>query len=188
MGSNPCPPLSCIMIALISSTYSPMPYWFAYTRIMGVYASTSSLTGTYDVRPLSLPKSERAAPSSTTTRTMVMAIQLPARIALTSAFVAARIARIAFEAAAAAFFTTSTEFFAAAFARRADAFAVLTVTPGLAGIVRAVRRTVRTDRSTGFTARSAVFIDRVRFSVQTFLLSRRCFSEYGATCACVLLV
>ena len=93
-----------------------------------------------------------------------MAIQLPARIALTSAFVAARIARIAFEAAAAAFFTTSTEFLAAAFARRADVFAVLTVTPGLAGIVRAVRRTVRTDRSTGFTARSAVFIDRVRFS------------------------
>ena len=92
-----------------------------------------------------------------------MAIQLPARIALTSAFVAARIARIAFEAAAAAFFTTSTEFLAAA-ARRADAFAVLTVTPGLAGIVRTVRRTVRTDRSTGFTARSAVFIDRVRFS------------------------
>lgn len=93
-----------------------------------------------------------------------MAIQLPARIALTSAFVAARIAQIAFEAAAAAFFTTSTEFLAAAFARRTDAFAVLTVTPGLAGIVRAVCRTVRTDRSTGFTARSAVFIDRVRFS------------------------
>ena len=92
-----------------------------------------------------------------------MAIQLPARIALTSAFVAARIARIAFDAATAAFFTVSTELLAAVLTLCADIFAALTVVLELT-VVRAVRRTVRTDRSTGFTARSAVFIDRVRFS------------------------
>ena len=92
-----------------------------------------------------------------------MAIQLPARIALTSALVAARIARIAFDAAAAAFFTVSTELFAAALARCADTFAALTVVPELT-VVRVVRSTVRTERLTGFTARLAVFIDRLCFS------------------------
>lgn len=36
MGSSPRPPLSCIITALISSTYSGMPYCFAYFCISGV--------------------------------------------------------------------------------------------------------------------------------------------------------
>jgi len=45
MGSVPLPPLSCIMIAYITATYSGIPYSLAYLWIVGVCASTSALRG-----------------------------------------------------------------------------------------------------------------------------------------------
>lgn len=143
------------MTALMSSTYSPIPYWFAYWRISGsirLYLRTTGLT----VLELSPPTMQRIPPNSMTIIRINTAIQPPAPIATSKDFVAAMIARtaamvartVAFAAccAARAACLAACDDFCAAFA---DAFtaccAALAVCSVVFTVVRAVRSAVFTS-------------------------------------------
>ena len=104
IGSSPLPPDSCIIIALINSTYSPIPYWFAYCRISGSYASTSALTEE-TVLELSPPVMQRNPPNKMTIINITTAIQPPAVNPLNNAFIASINAFIACVTAFAVVFT-----------------------------------------------------------------------------------
>jgi len=128
IGSFPCPPDSCIMTALINSTYSPIPYCFAYFRMRGSYTCTSALIG-LTVLELSPPVMERAAPKSNTTIKTNMAIHPPAAIAVSNAFVPAIIAfateTVVFATALTVFSVAFPAVFADFSAAFRDAFAAL---------------------------------------------------------------
>lgn len=111
MGSLPLPPLSCIITAISSSTYSPIPYWSAYFCITGRYASTSALTG-FTVLKLSPPVIWNTAPNKRMTIKISAAAHPPAARAAIKAFAEAA-------AAFAAAFTVSPAARAACFAARA---------------------------------------------------------------------
>ena len=81
-----------------------MPYWFAYCRISGSYASTSALTEE-NVLELSPPVMQRNPPNKMTIINITTAIQPPAVNPLNNAFVASINAFIACVTAFAVVFT-----------------------------------------------------------------------------------
>ena len=119
--SFPCPPDSCIITALINSTYSPIPYCFAYLRISGSYDCTPALTG-LTVVEFSPPIMEMAAPKSNTITITSMAIHPPAAIVTNSAFVPTIIAFATETVVFAAALTTFSVAFSAVFADFSAAF------------------------------------------------------------------